>query len=196
MTPLSLIGLASSLSLLSGWRVYLCVAATGLAMRFGAIAAPHAIPSLDILASPWVIGAAATGAVAEFFADKVMWLDSFWDAVHTVVRPLGGALVALAVVDPADPRWQIVAFLLGGGASLVTHGAKAATRAVVNVSPEPVSNVVVSTGEDVSVLGLLALAMTHPLLAGAVATVVLVASVALLLFARRLSRRLLGPAPA
>ncbi len=195
MSPIALIGLASSLSLLSGWRLYLCIVATGLAIRLGWIAVPSAMPALEVLASPWVVGAAAAGAIAEFFADKILWLDSVWDAVHTAIRPLGGALIALAVIDPADQRWQIVAFLLGGGASLLAHGAKAATRTVVNLSPEPISNAVVSTGEDVSTLGLLAMAFTHPVLAGAVAVVVLSACLALLIVARRVLLRVAGRRP-
>lgn len=89
------------------------------------------------------------------FTDKVMWLDSAWDTVHTLVRPVGGALLALAIVDPSDPATQVVAFLLGGGASFLAHSGKASARAVVNTSPEPVSNVAVSTIEDVATLGLL-----------------------------------------
>lgn len=92
-----------------------------------------------------LIGVAAVGAIAELFADKVLWLDSLWDGVHTLIRPLGGALLAMAVIDPSDPTWQVVVFLLGGGAALLSHGAKAGARPVVNTSPEPVSNIVAST---------------------------------------------------
>src|SRR3546814_7368321 len=87
------------------------------------------------------------------------------DLIHSIVRPLGGALLALALVDSSDPAWQVTAFLLGGGGALLNHGAKATTRAVVNVSPEPFSNAVVSTGEDVATGGLLALAIAFPPLA-------------------------------
>jgi hypothetical protein len=96
------------------------------------------------------MGIAAFGAVAEFFADKVAWLDSLWDTVHTVIRPLGGALLALAIVNPQDPTTQVIAFLLGGGGALLAHGGKAGARAVVNASPEPFSNIVVSSAEDVA----------------------------------------------
>jgi uncharacterized membrane protein len=88
---LALIGLASSISLLSGWRLYLCLFATGLAMRAGWIALPEHLHGLAVLANPWVIGVAAAGLIAEFFADKIVWLDSLWDGVHTLVRPVGGA---------------------------------------------------------------------------------------------------------
>ena len=135
LSAVELLGVAASVSLLAGWRLYLCVFAVGLAMRTGWLALPEQLQALDALASPWVIGVAGLGAAAEFLADKVMWLDSLWDAVHTLIRPLGGAVLALALVDPGDPTWQVVVFLLGGGASLLTHGAKATTRVVGERQP-------------------------------------------------------------
>lgn len=173
MGPVEIIGVASSLSLLSGWRLYACVLATGLAMRFGLIAAPTHLAGLAVLANPWVLGAAGLGFTAEFFADKVAWLDSAWDAVHTFIRPVGGALLALAVVDPGSSTWQVVTLLLGGGAALAAHGAKAGGRAVINASPEPVSNVIASTVEDGATGAGLYLALAHPALAIGVAGVVL-----------------------
>jgi hypothetical protein len=187
-----IIGIAASVSLLSGWRLYLCVLATGLAMHFGAWPLPEHLAALRILGNPWVIGAAGVATVAEFLADKVAWFDSLWDTVHTVIRPIGGALLALAVVDPSDPATQVIAFLLGGGASLLSHGAKAGTRAAVNTSPEPLSNVVVSTGEDLASAGLLYLAYAYPEIAAVIAAVVLVTVIALLILLRRVLRRLFG----
>ncbi len=192
MTAVEIIGLAASVSLLAGWRLYLCVFAVGLAMYSGWVELPHQLKALDVLANPWVIGIAGTGAVAEFFADKIMWLDSAWDAVHTLVRPVGGALLALAIVDPSDPVWQVAALLLGGGASLLTHGAKASGRAVVNASPEPVSNAVVSTGEDILTGGLLVLALANPFAAVVIAVLILAAAIAALVLLRRLLRKLTG----
>ena len=124
MGVMEIIGIAGSVSLLAGWRLYLSIFATGLAMRLGALPWPEHLQSLDALANPWVMGAAAIAALAEFFADKVMWLDSAWDAVHTFVRPVGGALLALAILDPSDPATQVVAFLLGGGAAFTAHAAR------------------------------------------------------------------------
>ena len=190
MGIMEIIGIAGSVSLLAGWRLYLTIFATGLAMRSGYVPLPEHLAALDVLANPWVMGIAALAAIMEFFADKVMWLDSAWDAVHTAVRPLGGALLALAIVDPSDPATQVVAFLLGGGGALVAHGGKAGARAVVNASPEPVSNVVASTAEDVASVGLLWLVYEYPLAAGVVALVLLVAMVWLLLLARRVIRRI------
>ena len=191
MDLISLIGTAASLSLLSGWRVYLCVLATGIAMQFGWIALPEHLHGLQVLGSPWVIGAAGLGVIAEFFADKIAWIDSLWDAVHTAIRPVGGALLALAVVDANDPTWQVVTLLLGGGAALMGHAAKAGSRAVVNASPEPFSNVVVSTGEDVTTTGLVVAAIASPVLAIIVAVGVAAGSVALIVTVRRLLKKLM-----
>lgn len=187
-----LLGVAASVSLLAGWRLYLCVLATGLAMRFGWLAPPTHLEALGVLADPWVLGIAGIATIAEFLADKVAWIDSAWDAVHSFVRPVGGALLALAIVDARDPAWQVAAFLFGGGAALLSHGGKASARAVVNASPEPVSNVVVSTGEDVATGSLLVLALANPVAAAVVALLVLAFSAALLIAARRLLRRLFG----
>src|SRR3982751_5942421 len=157
MDAVGIIGLAASISLLSGWRLYLCVFATGLAMHVGWIALPQQLHSLDVLAHWWAIG---------------------------------GALLALAIVDPHDAKWQVIALLLGGGAALLTHGAKAGTRAAVNASPEPFSNIAVSTGEDVATTGLLVASIASPWAAVVIAVLVLVAAVAMLLLLRRAFRRL------
>lgn len=189
MGIMEIIGIAGSVSLLSGWRLYLCIFATGLAMRLEALPVPEHLASLAVLENPWVMGIAALGALVEFFADKVMWLDSVWDAVHTLIRPVGGALLALAIVDPSDPATQMIAFLLGGGASFLAHGGKASARAVVNTSPEPVSNIVASSAEDIATVGLLWLAYEYPALAAGIAAVLLVIVIALLWMAQRIVKR-------
>lgn len=186
MNAVQLVGVAASLSLLAGWRLYATVAAAGLAMRFGLLHLPQHVHVLEVLGNPWIIGVAAVGAVAEFFADKVMWVDSVWDGVHSLVRPVGGALLALAVVDASDPVWQIVALLLGGSAAFVSHGAKAGARALVNASPEPVSNVAVSTAEDVFSFGGLWLALTHPAAAAVVAAGLLAVMAAMIAISWRM----------
>ena len=193
MSAVELIALASSVSLLAGWRLYLVSFVTGLAMKFGWIALPDQLQALDILANQWVIAAAGVGALAEFFADKIAWVDSAWDAVHSVIRPLGGALLSLAIVDSADPAWQVASFLLGGAAAFTAHAGKAGARTLVNASPEPFSNVVVSTGEDVATAGLLALAIANPVAAALIALILVLLSVWLAIAARRLMRRILEP---
>ena len=199
MTPVELVALAASTSLLAGWRLYLVTLITGLGMKFGWVALPENLQALDVLANNWVIGIAALGTVAEFFADKIAWVDSAWDAVHSFVRPLGGALLSLAIVDASDPTWQVAAFLLGGGAAAVAHAGKAGARTLVNASPEPFSNVVVSTAEDVATGGLLALAIANPIAAALIAAILVVLSLYLVWRARRFIGRVmdsLSPKPA
>ncbi len=198
MSPIELTALAASTSLLAGWRLYLVTLVTGLAMKFGYIALPDQLQSLDILTNNWVIGAAAVGTFAEFFADKIAWVDSVWDAVHSFIRPLGGALLSLAIIDSADPAWQVASFLLGGGAAAIAHAGKAGARTLVNASPEPYSNIAVSTMEDVATGGLLALAIANPIAAAIIAAILVFLSLWLAYKARRAIRRLmdhLSPPP-
>lgn len=195
MGIMEIIGIAGSVSLLAGWRLYLCIFATGLAMRSEILPVPEHLASLGALENPWVMGIAGIAAVCEFFADKVMWLDSIWDAVHTFVRPIGGALLALAIIDPSDPATQVIAFILGGSAALASHASKAGTRGVVNTSPEPVSNLAVSTVEDVATVGLLYVAYEYPYVAGGIALALLALTVWLLLIAQRIIKRVLGGKP-
>lgn len=192
MDAAELVALAASVSLLAGWRLYLCVLVTGLAMKFGLIDLPERLAALDVIAGNWVIGAAALGTLAEFFADKIAWVDSAWDSVHSIIRPVGGALLSLAIVDAGDPAWQVASFLLGGGAAFVAHAGKAGARTMVNASPEPFSNVVVSTAEDVATGGLLALAIANPLAAALIAAILVILSLWLVLAARRMLARLIG----
>ncbi len=192
MGIVELLGLAGSVSLISGWRLYLTVFVTGMAMRLEWISLPENLQVLDAFANPWVLAISAFGAFAEFFADKILWLDSIWDTVHTAIRPLGGALLALAVVDASDPVWQVVVFLVGGGAALMSHGAKAGARALVNTSPEPVSNAVVSTGEDIAAGGLLFLAFANPVVALIIASLLLVLCLTLVYKGYRLWRKMVS----
>lgn len=193
VSAIQLIALASTVSLLAGWRLYFVTFAVGLSMKFGWIALPQQLHALDVLANSWIIGIAALGAIAEFFADKIAWVDSLWDAVHTVVRPLGGALLAMAIVDGADPGWQVGSFLLGGASALVAHAGKAGARTLVNASPEPFSNVIVSSGEDVVTAGLLGLAIANPIVSALIALALVILSIWLVLAARQMVKRFLEP---
>ena len=192
MSAAEIVALAASVSLLAGWRLYLVVFATGLGMKYGWVALPDQLRALDVLANNWIVGIAGVGAIAEFFADKIAWVDSAWDAIHSVIRPLGGALLSLAIVDSADPTWQVASFLLGGGAAFFAHAGKAGARTLVNASPEPFSNVVVSTGEDVATAGLLALAIANPIAAALIALILVILSLWLVVAARRALKRLLN----
>ena len=191
MNAVELIALATSVSLLAGWRLYLVVFATGVAMKYGWIALPDQLRALDVLANGWIIGIAGVGALAEFFADKIAWVDSAWDAIHSFIRPLGGALLSLAIVDAGDPAWQVGSFLLGGGAAFLAHAGKAGARTLVNTSPEPLSNIAVSTAEDVATGGLLALAIANPIAAALIAIILVAISLWLVFAARRALKRLL-----
>ncbi|HVF83845.1 MAG TPA: DUF4126 domain-containing protein [Sphingomicrobium sp.] len=191
MSGVELLALAASTSLLAGWRLYLVTFVTGVAMRWGLIDLPDKLAALDVLANPWVIVLAGAAAVFEFFADKIPFIDSLWDGIHSVVRPLGGALLSLAIVDAGDPAWQVASFLLGGGAAFVAHAGKAGARTLVNASPEPFSNIAVSATEDVATAGLLALAIANPIAAALVALILVVLSSWLVLAARQTLKRLL-----
>ena len=121
------------------------------------------------------------------------WIDSAWDVIHSVVRPVGGALLSMAIVDSADPAWQVGSFLLGGGAAVLAHAGKAGARALVNASPEPFSNIVVSTGEDIATAGLLGLAIANPIASALIALILVILSVWLVIKARRMLKRFLEP---
>src|SRR6266404_3368352 len=135
---------ALPISCLAGINLYLTVFITGLAIHFHWITLAPAYQSLEALGNPVIITIAGILYFLEFFADKIPWIDSAWDAVHTVIRPIGGALLALQVLGHPSPTFTVIVALLAGGTSLITHTAKAATRLASNTSPEPFSNIALS----------------------------------------------------
>ncbi|MFK7909355.1 MAG: DUF4126 domain-containing protein [Akkermansiaceae bacterium] len=165
METLSLLGVALGFATLSGINLYLTTFLAGLAVRFNWIDLADKYESLGILANPWIICVAGALFLLEFFADKIPWIDSSWDAVHTFIRPIGGTLLALAALGEMDPAVSVIAGLLSGGTTLVTHATKAGSRLLINMSPEPVSNAVASVGEDGLVLGGLGLMAFAPAVA-------------------------------
>ena len=175
MQTLQLLGTALGLASLAGLNLYLTVFVTGLAIQQHWIDVSQSYPELAILAHPAILVISGVLYLLQFFADKVPWVDSLWDAVHTVIRPIGGAFLAIRVLGTPDPVFDVVAALLAGGVSLMTHGMKAGTRLVVNHSPEPFSNIALSVAEDVAVVGGLALIWRDPVLALIVFSVALVA---------------------
>ena len=181
-------------SFAAGINLYATVAIIGLAQRFGWVVLPEQFRVFD---NDYVIGAALVLFVIEFFADKVPWLDSLWDAIHTLIRPVGGALIAVAAMGHASPTVEGFAALLGGTLAAGTHFTKASTRAVANTSPEPFSNWALSLAEDAFVIGLSTLALKYPL---AAAVVVIVGVVVMVWFAtwivRGVRRRWQRPAVA
>jgi hypothetical protein len=147
MTQLiSTIAIAMGSSWVSGINLYASVATLGLLGRFANLQLPG---ELEVLTSWWVIGIAAALYVVEFFADKIPYLDSTWDVIHTFIRVPAGAILAAGAFGDFDRTIQVIALLLGGGLALSSHGTKASTRAMLNVSPEPVSNTVASILEDI-----------------------------------------------
>lgn len=176
MELLDQLSLALGFATLAGINLYLTTFLTGLAIRLDWLALADKYEQLAILADPWIIGISGALFLIEFFADKIPWIDSTWDVLHTLVRPVGGVLLALAALGQLDPSVTVIAALLAGGTSLTTHLAKTGGRLFINLSPEPVSNVAASTAEDGIVLGGLGLMAFSPALS-------IVFFIALLIFA-------------
>jgi hypothetical protein len=165
METLQTLGLALGLATLSGLNLYLTVLVAGVAIQQQWIALLPQYESLGILAHPAIIAVAGVLYLLQFFADKIPWVDSLWDTVHTLIRPIGGALLAVRVLGTPDPVYDVLIALLAGGVTLVAHSVKAGTRLVANHSPEPFSNIALSLTEDVAVVGGLALINYDPVLA-------------------------------
>ena len=171
------LGRTLGFSFAAGINLYATVAILGLASRYGWVQLPEQFRVFD---NDVVIGVALLLYVVEFFADKIPWVDSLWDAVHTVIRPIGGALIAVATLGDASPTVEGLVALLGGTLAAGSHFTKAGTRAVANTSPEPFSNWILSIAEDAFVVGLGFIALKYPT---AAAVVVTVAVVLMLMFA-------------
>ena len=191
----TVLGRLVAFSLAAGVNVYATVALIGLSVRFGWVDLP---PQYDAFGSPAVIGIALGMFALEFFADKVPFVDTLWDLVHTAVRPVGGAMIAVTTLGEAGPGVTAAAALLGGTVAASSHLTKTSTRAVANTSPEPFTNWALSLGEDAFALGLGYLALTHPLVALGVAVAVLVAILVFSVVIVRTAVRWMGrrrPAP-
>jgi uncharacterized protein DUF4126 len=185
----ALIGLLLGAAVASGLRLYATVAVLGFLGRSGVIALPG---ELAVLASPWVIVVASSLYLVEFLADKIPIVDSVWDLVHTFIRVPAAALLAWAGVSNLPEEWRILVALVCGGVALSAHGLKASTRAVINTSPEPVTNWAASLAEDGLTAILLFLAVKHPLAAALVAGAVVVLAVLLVTWMARTVRRFLA----
>ena len=159
MDAISSIALASGLSWASGLRLYATVFIVGLLAKFGYVPLPA---GLSILTNPVVIGVAGILCVLEFLADKFPYIYSLWDSVHTFIRIPAGALLAMGAINSADPKIATVVALLGGSLAGATHFTKAGSRALINTSPEPASNIAASFGEEGLWLTGGWLALTHP----------------------------------
>jgi hypothetical protein len=189
MDTLALVGSALGLGLSAGLSLYGAAFLTGLAIRLEWVRLGPGWDGLAVLGDPIVLGVAGLLFAIEFLADKIPVVDSLWDTVHTVIRPIGGGLLALRALGDLDPASQVVAFLLLGGATLAVHGAKASVRVAANTSPEPVSNLALSLTENALLAGGVWLALAHPYVAFGVGLLALAGSVALVVWlARRVGR--------
>jgi hypothetical protein len=170
MDTLTILGRTLGFSFAAGVNLYATIAMLGLASRYGWVQLPD---EYSVFNNTWVIGAALVLYVVEFFADKVPWVDTMWDAIHTAIRPIGGAFIAVTTIGDASPGAQALAALLGGTVAASSHFTKAGTRVIANSSPEPFSNWILSVTEDVFVVGLAFLALTHPIAALTISVVLL-----------------------
>lgn len=161
MSLITTIALAMGAAWVSGIKLYAAVATLGLLGRFANLRLPG---ELEVLTNWWVIGVASALFVIEFVADKIPIIDSVWDVIHTFIRIPAGAVIAAAAFGDFDRSVQVIAFLIGGGLALSSHGTKTTTRAAVNTSPEPFSNIAVSLAEDVLSIGAILLAAFYPIL--------------------------------
>jgi hypothetical protein len=176
MSPLETLGFALGTSFASGLNLYATVAAAGLFQRFGIVTLPE---PLLVLSKPLVLGVAHTLFLVEFIADKIPYVDSAWDALHTFIRPPAAALLSYSAFagEGVPEEWKLAAALLAGSVALTSHGAKASTRAAANASPEPVSNWTLSLLEDGLAVFLAWMAAEHPLITAAVVAVLVVLAV-------------------
>ena len=192
MSDAHLFAIGVVLAWLAGVRVYLTVFGVGLAGFFGWLDLPQA---LEVTASPWVIGVSGVLAIAEFFADKIPGVDSGWDLAHTLLRVPAGAFLAAATMSP-DGDLGIGTLAAGAGVALTSHLIKSGSRALLNTSPEPVSNWTASIGEDVATVGGLALVFNYPWIALAlVIAISLAIALAIWWLWRKVFRRRPKPSP-
>ncbi len=162
------------LGLVSGLNLYATVLTVGLGIRLGLITLNPEMSGLAVLASPYVLIAAGVIYLIEFFADKIPWVDSIWDSVHTLIRPLGAAVIGATAIGAVEPQTAVIAALCAG-VSLSGHSVKAGTRLLANHSPEPFSNIALSLIEDGLVVVGSWLALSHPAIMMTIVAIFLIA---------------------
>lgn len=189
LDTMQLVALAAVMGWASGLRLYLVVFLTGLAGWLGWVTLPQ---GLQVLQHPGVLAGAGLMVAVEFFADKIPWVDSLWDAVQTFIRIPAGAALAAGVFGADAGAWTLIAALLGGGLAATAHVAKATTRAAVNTSPEPFSNLGLSLLGDAAVPAMLWLAWSHPVLFFAALAIALAVMAALTVLLFKFARGLVG----
>jgi hypothetical protein len=186
MNPMETLGLALGAGFSSGLNLYATIATLGLLERFGVI---HLPPSLHGLSHSAVLGIAVVLYVLEFFADKIPYIDTAWDVIHTFIRPPAAAFLAFSAAGAAPAEWRWGAALLAGGVALTSHGTKASARAAVNTTPEPFSNWILSFGEDALAVWLTWMATVHPVATTVIVVALLALSAYLLFHLFRFARR-------
>jgi hypothetical protein len=191
MEWIATLGRTMGFSFAAGINLYATVAILGLASRYNWVALPPQYQAFD---NDFIIATALGLYVIEFVADKIPWFDSIWDTVHTAIRPIGGAVIAVTTLGDATPTTEVLVGLLGGTLAAGTHFTKSGTRAVANTSPEPFSNWILSLSEDAFVIGLGVVALKYPVVAAGVVVVgvVLIGLFATILY-RAIRRRWLRP---
>src|SRR5262245_21002171 len=183
---LTTLGRTLGFSFAAGVNLYATVAILGLAARYHWVTLP---PQFEVFNNDVVIGAAIVLYVVEFFADKIPYVDTLWDMLHTAIRPIGGALIAVATLGDASPAMEGLVALLGGTVAAGSHLTKTSTRAAANASPEPFSNWILSLGEDLFVVGLGFLALQYPVVAlGVVALLIVLVAVFAVVIVRTVRR--------
>jgi len=186
MNPIETLSLVLGTGFSSGLNLYATVATLGLLERFGVI---HLPDKLQILAHPAVLSLAITLYIAEFLADKIPYIDSIWQAVHTFIRPPAAALLAFSVTASAAEPWRWGAALLAASIALTSHGTKASARAAANMSPEPLSNWALSFGEDLLAVWVTWFATAHPTVAVIIVAALVIVCLFLLYHLFRFLRR-------
>ena len=188
MNPIETLGLALGAGFSSGLNLYATIATLGLLERFGVI---HLPPSLHGLSHSAILGIAVVLYVLEFFADKIPYIDTAWDMIHTFIRPPAAAFLAFSAAGAAPAEWRWGAALLAGAVALTSHGTKASARAAVNTTPEPFSNWILSFGEDALAVWLTWMATVHPVATTVIVVALLALSAYLLFHLFRFARRAL-----
>jgi hypothetical protein len=192
MDVLITLGRTLGFSFAAGLNLYATVAVLGLASRYGWVDLP---PQFAVFDNDYVIAAALVMYAIEFIADKVPWVDTLWDGIHTAIRPLGGALIAVATLGEASPTVEGLVALMGGAVAASTHVTKAGARAIANASPEPFSNWILSLAEDAFVLGLGWVTLNYPVAAFVICVLLLALIAVFFVVLVRAARRRWGMKP-
>ena len=188
-SPANIAALVVAACFAAGLNVYATLATLGLLARFEWVQLPS---GLDVLSHTWILVACVILFAAEFVADKIPGLDVVWSALHTVVRVPVAALIAYRATMHLSPEMQVLAVVAGALIALASHGSKTAVRAAVTPSPEPISNIALSTGEDVLAIGVTWLATQHPILAAVIAAAFTLIAILMMRWLVRVARRMLG----